>query len=45
MRIVWVNGNGIIITFDDPAISNHFCITPVYAIGIFIHPQPMIILH
>jgi len=45
MRVVWVNGNGTIITFDNPAISNHFGITPVYTIGIFVHPQPMIILH
>jgi len=44
MRIVGVNGNGII-TFNDPAISNRFSISPVYAISIFIHPRPMMILH
>jgi hypothetical protein len=45
MRVVGVNGNTTI-TFDDPATSNQFgIISPVYAIGIFIHPHPMIILH
>jgi len=46
MRVVGVNGNIAVITFDDPATSNQFgIISPVYAIGIFIHPHPMIILH